>query len=298
MAQAVQGASVNLADTNIVNFRLTESFPPRSPFAGLIGQPGVQTTPPLARGYLTDSAINLNNFNLSHVCDFKFVFNFNLVLGALTLPVSELLAAIKNAKLRAAAIIRASLNIIIKPLREAINAILTALSLDLTGIFSLSVSIAKDVLRKIKALIKQIAQIVEDVYVYVALVQDIIAIINWIKTLPARIREIVQACIFNFQNSIQRAIDQVQSIPGQITGQAQAAVNNVTNSFNATLTSLQQTAATATQGTNSNISAIINGSTSSTDLDAMTLYIQQNTPTANATTSNTTSYAVSNSSSP
>lgn len=298
MAQAVQGASVNLAGTNIVNFRLTETFPPMSPFAGLIGQPGVQTTPPLSRGYLTDSAINLSNFNLSRVCDFKFIFNFNLVLGALTLPFNEILGAIKNAKLRAAAIIRASLNMLIRPLRVAINAILSALSLDATGIFSLSISVAKDILRKIRALTKQIAQIIEDVYVYVALVQDIIAIVNWIKTLPDRIKEIVQTCIANFQNSIQNTINQVKSIPGQFTGQAQTIANNVTSNFNMTMASLKQTADAATKGSNSNISAIINGSTSSSDLDAMKLFITQNTPTANATQSQTTSYAVSNSTSP
>lgn len=298
MAQAVQGASVNLAGTNIVNFRLSETFPPMSPFNGMIGQPGVQTTPPLSRGYLTGSAINLNNFNLQKVCDFKFIFNFNLALGALTLPLNDILGAIRNAKLRAAAIIRASLNILIQPLRESINKILAALSLDLTGVFSLSISIAKDVLRQIKALTKQIAQIVEDVYVYVALVQDIIAIFNWIKTLPDRIREIVQACIFNFQNSLQSTINQVQALPDQFTGQVKTAVNNATSSFNYTLASLQQSAQQATKGTNSNISAIINGSTSSTDLEAMKLFIAQNTPSANATTANTTAYAVSNSTSP
>lgn len=298
MAQAVQGASVNLAETNIVNFRLTETFPPMSPFAGLIGQPGVQTTPPLSRGYLTNSAINLNNFNLNRVCDFKFIFNFNLALGALTLPIADIIGAIRRAKLRAAAIIRASINILIGPLREAINAILSALSLDLTGVFSLSISIAKDILRQIKAITKKIAQIVEDVYVYVALVQDIIAIINWVKTLPDRIREIVQACISNFQNSIQRTINQVQSIPGQFTGQVQTAVSNATNSLNYTLNSLQQSAQQATKGTNSNILSIINGSTSSSDLDAMKIFIAQNTPTANSTTEQTTAYAISNSSSP
>ena len=66
--------TVNLGETEIINFKVVEKLPPNSPFYFLSKQPNVQTTPQLARGFLPGSSIDLLNNNLSHVCDFKFIF--------------------------------------------------------------------------------------------------------------------------------------------------------------------------------------------------------------------------------
>ena len=75
-------------------------------FGALLNKARIQTTPPLARGYLKGSAIEASNANLAVVCDFKFLFDFSFNLGDLILPSAALAQAIKNAKLAAASKLR------------------------------------------------------------------------------------------------------------------------------------------------------------------------------------------------
>jgi len=235
--------SVNLANTEIINGSIVAVFPPGSPYSALFDKPGVQTTSQLSRGYLPGSAINAMNGQLSHVCDFKFIFGVNFDLGGFVLPDAALMQAISNAKLAAAAKLAQLTQAAMKELRAVINTIITALSFDPSGQFSLNITIAKKYLREINYWIKWAAQQVEDVLTWVFLAQQIIQLINWIKSLPDKIKQLLQNCLANFQNSFKSIATSLQTLPAnlqnQTVGQAQILAQQFSTSVTQNISQLQ-----------------------------------------------------------
>ncbi len=182
--------TVNLGGFDFINFKITESFPPNSVFSSVFAKPGVQTTPGLARGYVTGSAIDFMNQRLTHVCDFRFIFNIDIFASlGLVNPIAAIQRAIRNAKLKAANRMRDLLQKAIEVVKKIMSAITTALNFDATGQISLVVDIAKDTIRRVNQAIEDIADAIESVLEWVFFAQQIIELINWIKSLPEKITD-------------------------------------------------------------------------------------------------------------
>jgi len=131
-------------------------------------------------------------------------------------PIAAIQRAIRNAKLKAANRMRDLLQKAIEVVKKIMSAITTALNFDATGQISLVVDIAKDTIRRVNQAIEDIADAIESVLEWVFFAQQIIELINWIKSLPEKIKNLLLACIANFTNSLKQAVESIQSIPGQI----------------------------------------------------------------------------------
>jgi hypothetical protein len=176
--------------------------PARWSWGGTFSTSGVQTTPGIARGALINTGVYITNSQVAHVCDFKFNLSTGFSLTALVPNVGILLGAIKNGKNAASAAIRTAITKLNQLFRLAIDAILGALNFDVTGVISTNFSFFKEKVREINENLKIAAQVLADVAMVYFLLQQIDEIINWINSLPERVRKIVEDCVLNFNSSI------------------------------------------------------------------------------------------------
>jgi len=175
---------------------------PRWAWGGSFSTSGVQTTPGLARGALINTGVYITNSQLAHVCDFRFRLNANLSLTSLIPNVGILLGAIKNGKNAASAAIRTAITRLNQLFRTAINAILSALNADVTGVFSTNFAFLQDKVRKINQYLKIAAQVIADVAMVYYLLQQLNEITEWINSLPDQVRKILEECSTNFKAGI------------------------------------------------------------------------------------------------
>jgi hypothetical protein len=210
-----------------------------------MGKPGTQTTPSLGRGNLNGSAISLLNGNLEHACDFKFMISVDMfALVGVTNPVEAIQKALKNAKMKATNRLRTLLKDAVKYIREGLDYVMKALGFDPSGQLALSFQIGKDLVDKINEAIKWVAQKVEDVMEWVYFAQQIQQLINWIKSLPAKMQAMLKACLANFKKSITAVADQLQALPDQVINATQTQIQGLANQF----TQAAQDVANAAQG--------------------------------------------------
>lgn len=275
-------AFVNNATTQIVNGILKEINPPQWPaaFGGNYLTQGIQTTPGVARGALTNTGVAYSNANLAHACDFKFQLDINIgaLIGA---DLSALVGAIKAGKLAAANLIRASILQLQQEFNAAITAILSLLNLDTSGIASLSVSLVYDTGIRIQEIINQAAQILYDVSLVANLVKDLQQIIQWIESLPAQLQNLLKQCLSNFQSSLNSAKNSL------------SVASNLGQSFS--LAAATASATTSQTGTPS-AALTITTSPSQQNIGQLQSYITSVTTSSVATTSTSTQFK--NSSSP
>ncbi len=240
----------NIGGYNIVNFKVVENFPPNSPFAKILGSPGVQNTPPLARGNLNSSIIQVMNGNLAHACDFKFIFNVNIDLfTGLTNPVTAIQNAIRNAQLKATTQLRNLIKDAAQNFRKAIEAIVNVIGLDPSGQISFYFSLGKDIIRKVNEAIEFVAEKVEAVLEWVFFAQQIQQLINWITSLPERFKNLILTCLNSFTNSIKAIADNIQTLPSQIENLTRAQIQGIANQFAA---AAEATVSAAQDGFNTN----------------------------------------------
>jgi hypothetical protein len=224
--------AVNLPKSVIKDGKVVPVIDPYSTFYTF--KVGVQSTSALSRGYVKGSIIDLLNGNLDHVCDFKFIFpDLNSILAQVGLvnPVTAIRDAIKNAKLKATNTLRKLIQEAVTAIRTALNATITVLGLDATGIFSFNISALKAIAAQINSAVKRVAAAVEAVLEYVFLAQQIIQLINWIKTLPAKLQQLLQNCLNQFGASITQVANQIKSIPDQISSLTTSQLTNIANEF-------------------------------------------------------------------
>lgn len=275
-------AFVNNTTTEIVNGILKEINPPQWPntFGGNYLTKGIQTTPGIARGALTNTGIAYSNANLSHACDFKYQLDVNTgaLIGA---DLGALIGAIKAGKLAAANLIRAAVLKLQQEFNNAISAILSLLNLDTSGIASTSVSLVYDTGIRLQEIINQAAQIVYDVSLVVNLINDLQQIIQWIESLPAQIQNILKQCLINFQNSLSSAKNSLSS------------ATNLSQSF-----SLAAATASATTTQTGTPSAALAITTSSSQQNISQLQSYITSVTTSSVTTTTTATQFKNSSSP
>jgi len=228
----IQQTIVNLPVSKIQDGKVVPVINPNSVFYTV--KFGVQSTSPLARGYVTGSIIDLLNGNVDHVCDFKFIFpDFNSILAQVGLvnPVTAIRDAIKNAKLKATNTLRKIIQEAVTAIRTALNATIAVLGFDATGVFSFNISALKAIAAEINSVIKKVASAVEAVLEYVFLAQQIIQLINWIKTLPDKLKKLLENCLNQFGASIKQVANDIKSIPDQISNLTNAQLNDIANQF-------------------------------------------------------------------
>jgi hypothetical protein len=224
--------AVNMGDFELFKFHVNELNAPFSLFGINLNNKGVQTTPALARGFLPGSAIELLNNNLAHVCDVKFIFNFDLdlTLGLIN-PLTAIRNAIKNARMNATNMLRNLVYKAMQAIRLKLDAILATLNFDPSGAFSFYWSLGKSIVKKINKVIQDIAEAIEIVLSYVFLVQQIQQLIAWIKSLPDKLKALLAECVANFTNSILQVAETFKSIPDQIANATQGQLDSITGQF-------------------------------------------------------------------
>jgi hypothetical protein len=292
--------TVNLGEIGTINFKIVENSPPNSPFSKLLNTAGVQTTPQMARGYVKGSIVDFLNGQTSHVCDFKFIFpDFGSIIGDLGLlsPVAAIKDAIKNAKLKATNRLRSMIQMIITGLRAVLDGVVLALGFDATGIISFNFSLLKKIVRQINAVTKKIAMVVESVLEWVFLAQQIIQLVNWVKSLPAKLQQMLKDCLTQFGNSITQVAKQIQSIPDQISNLTQTQITSIANEFSAAA-QLTLDTVKSTETSSSIPDAVVQALSSDSQVDAINQYIKNNTPSADALAANTTSAKMANTNGP
>lgn len=272
--------SVNVAGINILNLKIYETNPPRDGFGRILNDPEKQTLPDIGLGRIQLSGIEFNNANLSHFCDFKFQFGLGISgLGVLPNPAAAIQQAISKGKNRGAAIIRKALNDLLSGFRIGINGLILVLGADKSGLIAQIIAAAKSAIATINYYTQKIAQIVEDMFVIVGLIQEVQAIIAYLNKLPDTIKALVQSCINNFTNSAQSLVTAVSNIPGAVVSSATATATAVTSSLQQSITSLQQSVQSSTVAANPALLSVVNGSTSSSDLANLVSHIASTTPT-------------------
>jgi len=302
MATEQKPTTVNLGGFDLINFKIKESFPPNSVFSSVFAKPGVQTTPGLARGYVPGSSIDLMNKNLTHVCDFRFIFNIDIFASlGLVNPVAAIQRAIRNAKLKAATRMRDLLQKAIAVVKKIMAAISKALNLDPSGQFSLAVDLSKDAIRKINQAIEDVADAIESVLQWVFFAQQIIELINWIKSLPEKLKNLLLACIANFTNSLKQAVASIQAIPGQIEAATVGAARQIADQFVGAAKELEEATKIDFDKGSKNYSpemlSLLNDPSEDSANNFIT-YISENTPNANAAFANSTGSLMDQSTSP
>ena len=289
---------VNLGEIGTINFKIVENSPPNSIFSKLLNTAGVQTTPQMARGYVKGSIVDFLNGQTAHVCDFKFIFpDLTSIIGELGLvsPVAAIRDAIKNAKLKAANRLRSMIQMIITGLRTVLDGVILALGFDATGIISFNFSLLKKIVRQINAITKKIAMVVEAVLEWVFLAQQIVQLINWIKTLPAKLQQMLKDCLTQFGNSITQVATQIKSIPEQIASLTQTQITNIASEFSAAA-QLTLDTVTSTQINNGIPDAVTLAfnQPAETHSDVVQQYITDNTPSTDDLKANTTGSKMAN----
>lgn len=231
--------AVNVAGTEVINFRIVERTPPKPPKGQSQYQVGQQSIAPLARGIVTGTALQMANLNFSHVCDFRFVLNLGFSMLGLPNFLELIGQAIKNAKLRAAALIRTLVTRVVDAVRAVFDLLIKSLTFDPTGEISVYVSVGKDWLRKINYWAKKIAQFIEDILVVVEVVKQIIQLIQFILSLPDRIKALVRQCIANFLGSVKRLVNQITNLPNLVVNEYNRVISQLTGQLDGAVSQLQ-----------------------------------------------------------
>lgn len=249
--------------------------------------PGKPTTP--ANAYTANNTIlNISNSDTVHACDFKFLINIpDLTIGVIEDPIALIKKAIADSKNRAAAIMQAFIAWAADQLRVTINGVIATLNLDPTGQLAVAISSAKAIVRKINAKLRLIAEYVGNIALVVYLIKDLQMVIDWIKSLPAKVLAMLKDCLGTFTKALNDAVGQVASIPGQIENGLLGVFSHLQSSTESTVAAIQ--GATATANVPNTLISIVTSPTIK-DVDVLNDYYFVHYPNTEITMSeNTTS---------
>jgi phage-related protein len=122
---------------------------------------------------------------------------------------------------------------VIATFREAIDAIIKTLGFDPSGQISYYWSLGKKIIRRINEITELIAEAIEAVLEWVFFAKMIKELIDWILSLPDKLKSLLADCVKNFTNSIKQIATSVQSIPDQIANLTKSQAQSIANEFNA-----------------------------------------------------------------
>ena len=170
----------------------------------------------ISRGIVANTGISLTNSALSHVCDFRYQFQFDIGAAGLTNPITAITNAIKNGKNNAANFIAFLIKKLNDTITKAIKSIVKAIGLDPSGTVSTIYAKVTATLEDINDFIRDVAEYVEVAATIYYLVKNINDIVTYLQSLPARFLALVQDCITRFLNGAKAFVTQVAAVPGQI----------------------------------------------------------------------------------
>jgi hypothetical protein len=274
----------------------------------------IPTLGPAARGDVANTQANISNSVLTHSCDFRYfvtIPSFGALFVGLD-PIAQLKEAINQGKNQAAQIMRSMLAQVNQQLRNVFNVLIPSLGLDPTGLLSRAYSIGKRIVREIKRVTKQIATYVATASLYYNLVKNITMIVDYLKSLPTKIKAMIQGCITQFLASIQNFVNSLKTIVGAVGSGIDNILNELGLSSQQTLDDLLKASNTSNTSANTTTtantaSAAANDTVSilvfNTDADHANLinnYITSNFANANVTFANATanSYNINNTQAP
>ena len=252
----------------------TENVPkmPEGQINRAVGKP---TTPPLARGVVSNTAIAVTNADLIHVCGFKSNFNvsIDLGLGELT-AVKELATAldrgIKAGKKGVSNVVRAEMSKLITSLRTAINAIIKVVGVaDVTGVYSYSFSQLKYLTRQLNSMLRQAADVAYYTGLAIGVVQGIQELIKWIASLPANIQKMLQACLANFTKSVKQVVNNINAIPNQVESSLKLQYSSFSNGLTQSINSIKTQINVDAKNQNPTLLNVLNGDSSTSALDEL-----------------------------
>lgn len=259
-----------------------------------IGKPTTPTNAYSANG----TVLAFTNSNLVHSCDFRFLVDIgNLNIGTIENPYTLIKQAIANAQNKAAAIIRTLLAKLLETFRLPLKGIIAALNLDPTGNLSKIISEVRDVVRTINYYSRKLAEVVGNIALVVALVQQLQQIVEWIKSLPQQVLALLQDCLTTFQNALKSATSQITAIPGQVNSNLLGAFQQLETSAE-TVISQAQAAANTANIPNTMITLITSPTTA--NVNVITQYITSEYPNSNVIIANSesASFNIANTSTP
>lgn len=260
-------------------------------------QVGKPSTPQLA-STANNTIVGWTNSNLAHSCDFRFLINLaDLNIGTLENPITLIQQAIANAKNKAAAMIRVLLAQLLSNFRIAFDGILLALQIDPNGELSKLMSKARNVIRQINYYSRKLAEYVGSAALVISLVQELQQVIEWIKTLPAKVLAMLKQCLTTFETAVKTATSQISALPGQVTNGLVGTFQELQSSTQGLITQAEGAAESANIP-NTLITLIT--SPESANVNVLTQYITSQYPNANViiSNSNDATFNVANSSTP
>jgi len=142
-------------------------------------QSGGPTNPPMSRGLVANTSIDITNNNLSHSCDFALDMKKNIGL-------KDFLRAIGQS------------------IRDAVRTIRKTLGLsDASGSFSYAISKLKDISSYINWVNNNVIKPIADFEKYVlAVIIKIREVIQWILSLPAELFKLLKDCLSRLYDSL------------------------------------------------------------------------------------------------
>jgi hypothetical protein len=245
-----------------------------------------------------NTVLGWTNSQLVHSCDFRFLINLgDLNIGGLENPITLIQQAIANSKNKAAALVRTLLAQLLSNFRIGFQGIIVALNLDPTGQLSKSISQVRDVLRKINYYSRKLAEYVGSAALVVAVIQELKQVIDWIKSLPAKVLAMLKECLTTFQNAVTTATSQIAAIPGQLTNGLVGTFKELESSTQGLINQAEAAAASANVP-NTLITLITSPDTA--NVNVLTQYITSEYPNSNVViaNSNDATFNVANSSTP
>lgn len=207
-----------------------------------VGKPTVPANSYTANGTM----LSVTNSNLTHACDFKFLINFaDLNIGIIQNPITLIEQSIAEAKNKAAAIMSAAIARIVEDFRIVIKGVLVTLNLDPSGEIAKAVSTARYYVRQINYYSKKIAEYIGTAALVVSLVQELKQIIEWIKSLPAKVLALLQDCLATFTKGITDATSQISTVATQVGGSLTTAFVELQQTAESTVTAIEDKVAEA-----------------------------------------------------
>lgn len=152
-------------------------------------QLGEPTTKRLARGVVQGSLIEQTNANRSHVCDVKSLVDWN------TEHITGFFADV------------------VRTVRSAIRTVLASLGLDPSGQFSKITQLVKSINAITTKILRTLEKITEGIKVVTRLVAQVRAMIDYILSLPEKVRRLLRDCLSRLYAQIAAGIGSIFSDP-------------------------------------------------------------------------------------
>jgi hypothetical protein len=207
-----------------------------------VGRPTVPPNSYTANGTM----LSVTNSNLTHSCDFKFLINFaDLNIGIIQNPITLIEQSIAQAKNKAAAIISTAIAKIVEDFRIVIRGVIVTLNLDPSGQIAKAVSTARYYVRQINYYSKRIAEYIGTAALVVSLLQELRQIIEWIRTLPAKVLALLQDCLATFTKGITDATSQISTVAQQVGGSLTTAFVELQETAESTVAAIEEQVAEA-----------------------------------------------------